>query len=93
MGCDGWAQTCRDELAAAGAAAPRHERYDLRAQLTAQERRVAEAVAEGLSNGQVAHRLYVSPRTVEVHLTHVYRKLGVQGRVALARTLATGTVA
>jgi DNA-binding NarL/FixJ family response regulator len=88
MGCDGWVQQCQDELRASGVDVERGHRDDVSGALTAQERRVAEAVAEGLSNAQVARRLYLSPRTVEVHLTHAYRKLGVHGRVALARSLS-----
>lgn len=87
--CEPWAQQCRDELHAVGVDVERHERYDATAALTAQERRVADAVAEGLSNKEVARRLFLSPRTVEIHLTHVYRKLGVSGRAALVRELAT----
>jgi len=41
-------------------------------------------VAEGLTNGAVARRLYISPHTVNTHLRHVFAKLGVQNRVALA---------
>ena len=42
-------------------------------------------VAEGLSNAQVAERLYVTPRTVNAHLTAVYSKLGVTSRSAAVR--------
>ncbi len=41
-------------------------------------------VAEGLTNGAVARRLYMSPHTVNTHLRHVFAKLGVSNRVALA---------
>jgi DNA-binding CsgD family transcriptional regulator len=57
------------------------------AALTASERRVAELVAEGLSNKEVAVALVVTPRTVEAHLTRVYAKLGVRSRAGLASRL------
>ena len=52
--------------------------------LTATERAVSLLVAEGLTNGGVARRLYISPHTVNTHLRHVFGKLGVSNRVALA---------
>jgi DNA-binding CsgD family transcriptional regulator len=56
--------------------------------LTASERQVAELVVRGLSNKQVAARMTVSVKTVESHLTHIYQKLGVRSRTALAASLA-----
>jgi DNA-binding CsgD family transcriptional regulator len=53
--------------------------------LTDAERRVAELIAEGLSNREAAQRLHVSPNTVATHLRSVYTKLGVTKRVHLAR--------
>ena len=41
-------------------------------------------VAEGLTNGAVARRMYISPHTVNTHLRHVYAKLSVSNRVGLA---------
>ncbi|MGZ3146373.1 helix-turn-helix transcriptional regulator [Lentzea chajnantorensis] len=52
--------------------------------LTPQEHRVASLVATGSSNDEVARKLSVSRRAVEFHLTHVYRKLGIQRRTQLA---------
>jgi DNA-binding CsgD family transcriptional regulator len=52
--------------------------------LTPTERRVVDAVAEGLSNPQIAQRLVVSRHTVESHMKHVFTKLGISSRVELA---------
>jgi DNA-binding CsgD family transcriptional regulator len=52
--------------------------------LTSTERAVSQLVAEGLTNGAVARQLYISPHTVNTHLRHVFAKLGVSNRVALA---------
>jgi len=51
------------------------------------ERRVAHLAAEGLSNPQIAQTLFVSPATVEAHLTRTYRKLGIRSRSELARAV------
>jgi DNA-binding CsgD family transcriptional regulator len=53
--------------------------------LTTSELTVARLVAEGLTNREVAERLYVSPHTVNSHLRHVFAKLGINSRVELAR--------
>jgi DNA-binding CsgD family transcriptional regulator len=58
------------------------------ASLTPTERDVVRLVGEGLSNKDVAARLFVSPRTVESHLSHVYTKLGLSSRVQLAQEAA-----
>ena len=47
-------------------------------------------VAEGLSNQEVATKLFLSPKTIEVHLGHIYSKLGVRSRTSLARLVLTG---
>ncbi|QXG76074.1 LuxR family transcriptional regulator [Modestobacter sp. L9-4] len=56
--------------------------------LTASEQRIAQAVAAGASNREIAAAQFVSVRTVESHLAAVYRKLGVTSRTRLARALA-----
>ena len=58
--------------------------------LTETERRVAELVAEGRSNKEVASVLFVTVRTVEANLSKVYAKLGIRSRTELARRLAAG---
>jgi DNA-binding CsgD family transcriptional regulator len=83
MGCLPWAELCREELRAAGLDVTRTDPYAASAVLTAQEKQVAEAAAEGLTNAAIARRMYLSPKTVELHLTHVYRKLAISGRSEL----------
>lgn len=73
--CDG---DCGEALS------PRDERPE---ELTGAELRVAALVAEGRPTREVAALLFLSPKTVEFHLSRIYRKLGVRGRAELARTL------
>jgi DNA-binding NarL/FixJ family response regulator len=56
--------------------------------LTPQEREIARAVADGLSNAEAAATLFLSRKTVEAHLTRVHRKLGLRSRTELAREVA-----
>ncbi len=83
LGCPGWAEQSRSELASVSGRRPAHG-----GRLTAAERRVAELAAEGLSNKEIATRLFVSVYTVEGHLKNAYAKLGVRSRTQLARRLA-----
>jgi DNA-binding CsgD family transcriptional regulator len=53
-------------------------------ELTARERQIADLVAEGLSNGEVAARLYISPKTASVHVSNILAKLGLANRVEIA---------
>ena len=55
--------------------------------LTASERRVAELAGEGLTNREIAQSLFVTARTVEGHLTSVFRKLSLDSREQLAATI------
>jgi DNA-binding CsgD family transcriptional regulator len=57
--------------------------------LTASERRVAQLAAAGLANRDVAQQLFITTRTVEGHLTHVYQKLDITSRDQLTDALAT----
>ena len=56
--------------------------------LTAQEHRIAQLAASGLSNKQIGSRLYLSPRTVGAHLYRVFPKLGITSRAALRDALS-----
>jgi len=55
------------------------------ATLTPREREIAELVTEGLTNQEIASKLYVTRKTVEMHLSHVFAKLGVTTRAGVAR--------
>jgi DNA-binding CsgD family transcriptional regulator len=81
------AGTARTELLAAGGRSSDPFGEGL-AQLTASERRVAELAADGRSNPEIAQALFVTRKTVETHLGHVYRKLGLAGRGELPQALA-----
>jgi DNA-binding NarL/FixJ family response regulator len=80
------AERARTELLAAGGR-PRRDALSGPESLTPSERRVAELAAEGHSNRDIAQTLYVTPKTVEVHLTSIYRKLGISARAGLAGAL------
>ncbi|KIF02068.1 hypothetical protein PL81_32030, partial [Streptomyces sp. RSD-27] len=56
--------------------------------LTPREREIAALVTEGLTTPAIAARLYLSPRTVDTHLSHIFRKTGVTTRAALAALTA-----
>ncbi|HAP78428.1 MAG TPA: DNA-binding response regulator, partial [Acidimicrobiaceae bacterium] len=53
-------------------------------ELTSREREVASLIAEGLTNGQLADRLYISPKTAAVHVSNILTKLGLSSRVEIA---------
>ncbi|HEY8467504.1 MAG TPA: AAA family ATPase [Solirubrobacterales bacterium] len=77
----------RSELGALGLR-PRRAARTGRASLTPGELRVAELAARGLSTPQIAHELHITRKTVESHLTHIYRKLEIRGRRDLPAALA-----
>lgn len=77
-----WAAVTDAELRATGATA-RARRPLPREPLTSQEARVAALVAQGLSNREVAAALFLSPKTIEHHLTTVHRKRGWRSRTDL----------
>lgn len=82
LGTPLWAGKARAELARIGGRAPAGDG------LTSSERRIAELVAEGKTNKEVAATLVVAERTVESALTQIYRKLGVRSRTELAHRLS-----
>ncbi|MFI5952764.1 LuxR C-terminal-related transcriptional regulator [Cryptosporangium sp. NPDC051539] len=87
-----WARRAAAELAASGArpvtAAPLAGSPGVGAVLSPQELEVATTVARGATNAEAAAALYLSPKTVEAHLTRAYRKLGLRSRAELARRLS-----
>jgi DNA-binding CsgD family transcriptional regulator len=85
--CAELARRSRIELAASGGRPPRSPGRDGVASLTAAELRTAMLAAKGKTNRELAEILLVRLRTVEVHLTNAYRKLGIEGRNQLAAVL------
>jgi DNA-binding CsgD family transcriptional regulator len=79
LGAPRWADRARDQLSHLGI-----RRAPAGSALTAGERQVADLAAIGLTNPQIAARLFMSQRTVEAHLSRVYRKLGVATRTEMA---------
>jgi len=84
LGAPLWEERARRELASVSGRPPGDS------ELTASERRVAELVAGGGTNREVAARLVVSERTVATHLTRIYAKLGLRSRTELAGALPAG---
>jgi DNA-binding CsgD family transcriptional regulator/tetratricopeptide (TPR) repeat protein len=82
MGAALWAERARAELGRVGLRPPAPTG------LTASERRVAELIASGRTNREVAAQLFMSPKTVEAKLARIYRKLGVHSRAQLGVQLA-----
>jgi DNA-binding CsgD family transcriptional regulator len=85
VGAPLWAEQARAELARISGRAPSS------GELTEGERRIADLVAEGHTNREVAAALFLTEHSVETALTRVYRKLGVRSRAELARLLAPKT--
>lgn len=79
-------RVAREELLASGAR-PRRAAISGRDALTPSERRVAALAADGQTNRAIAQNLFVAPKTVEVHLSNVYRKLDLRSRTQLAGAL------
>jgi len=86
MGMEAFAARARRELLATGATI-RKRAKDVREELSSQEQQIALLAREGLSNQEIGARLFLSPRTVESHLTKVYGKLGVRTRRELVKVL------
>ena len=77
------AERARTELRVTGARVPRRQASGLGA-LTPSERRIADLAAAGATNAEIAQTLFVSLKTVEMHLGNAYRKLGISSRRQLA---------
>jgi DNA-binding CsgD family transcriptional regulator len=86
LGAPTWADRAATALRATGQARQRVDRYAYQV-LTPQELQIAHLAAQGLSNKQIADRLYMSHRTVGSHLYRIFPKLGVTSRAALSRAL------
>jgi DNA-binding CsgD family transcriptional regulator len=89
MGAEAFARRARIELNATGERA-RQRQAGTETALTPQEAQIAGLVTEGLTNRDIAARLFVSPATVEYHLRKMFRKLGVSSRTQLAGAMAAG---
>jgi DNA-binding CsgD family transcriptional regulator len=79
MGMNGFAERARRELIATGATA-RKRSVETTQELTAQEAQIARLARDGFSNPEIGARLFLSPRTVEWHMSRVFTKLGVSSR-------------
>jgi DNA-binding CsgD family transcriptional regulator len=91
LGAQPWITRAATELSAAGVRGAAGDRFGDGAtrldELTPQELQIARAVGRGLNNVEAAAALFVSPKTVEAHLTRAYRKLGIRSRTELTRML------
>jgi DNA-binding CsgD family transcriptional regulator len=83
-----WADRARSELAATGETRRRRDPSTI-AELTPQELQIALLLTAGRTTREAAAALFLSPKTVEYHLRHVYQKLGIHSRDELAQTLTS----
>jgi DNA-binding CsgD family transcriptional regulator len=88
IGAQAFAERARRELSATGETA-RKRTLDTHDVLTAQEAQIAHLAREGLSNPEIGAQLFISPRTVQYHLTKVFAKLDVTSRNQLGRVPAS----
>jgi DNA-binding CsgD family transcriptional regulator len=86
FGMEAFAERARVELEATGERA-RKRNAETRDDLTPREMQISGLAAEGATNAEIAARLFISASTVDYHLRHTYRKLGVRSRTQLARRL------
>jgi DNA-binding CsgD family transcriptional regulator len=97
LGARPWAARARAELAASGVKDQRATdwpgRHNGLKELSPQELQVARIAGRGQNNAEVAAALFVSRKTVEAHLTRVYRKLAIRSRTELARILLANGIA
>ena len=87
-GALGWAEQARRELVAVGAA-PRPSAPSPVGALTPQEQQIAALAATGASTREIASTLFLSPKTIETHLTRIYRKVGVRSKSELAHRMSS----
>lgn len=90
MGAQAFARRAEGELKAAGGVSGSHPVPTAHSDLTAQEAQIAQLARDGLSNPEIATRLFLSPRTVQYHLRKVFAKLGITSRSQLDRALSAG---
>jgi DNA-binding CsgD family transcriptional regulator len=88
IGMEAFAERARIELVTTGEKV-RKRTVETREELTAQERQIAQLARDGLSNGEIGTRLFLSPRTVEWHLRKVFAKLGISSRKGLHDALTS----
>jgi DNA-binding CsgD family transcriptional regulator len=88
MGMEAFGARAERELLATGAHA-RKRTDETRADLTPQEAQIARLARDGFSNPEIGAQLFLSPRTIEYHLSHVYPKLGISSRRELRTVLST----
>ena len=89
LGATPWAARAEVELRATGRRAGGRKPSPTK-KLTSQEVQVARAVAQGMTNAEVAGNLFLTPKTIESHLTNIYRKLDIRSRVELTRKVLDG---
>jgi DNA-binding CsgD family transcriptional regulator len=88
LGATPWADRARNELQASGETLQQSD-PDSQQQLTPQELQIAHHVARGGTNREVGAALFLSPKTIETHLGHIYRKLNLRSRTQLAALIAS----
>ncbi|MGH3867124.1 MAG: helix-turn-helix transcriptional regulator [Pseudonocardiaceae bacterium] len=92
LGAAPWADRTRAELVSSGGSAPATGTI-VELQITRQELRVSLAIQRGLTNKDAAAELFLSVKTIEYHLSSIYRKLGISSRTQLIRVLNAGRAA
>ncbi len=90
MGCISWGDQARRELRASGESSGRRH-LAASDQLTGQELQIAQLAAQGLSNRDIAQRLFLSHRTIGTHLYRIFPKLGITSRSELGSALSSTT--
>jgi DNA-binding NarL/FixJ family response regulator len=86
LGAEPWADRARNELRATGETV--HRDRSASDELTLQELQVALKVSEGATNREAAAALFLSPKTIEAHLSRIYSKLAIRSRTELAHRFA-----